>query len=299
MSTRITNNMVARNVLADLNATYERLDRTRAKASSGKELTRPSDNPYATARALGMRESLDGTRQHQRNVQDAAGWQAATEQALNQMTEVVQRARELTVQGATDTAGPTARAAIAAEIDELVEELKEHGNATYAGRYVFGGTLTTQPPYAPGATDTYGGDTQTIAREIGPGVALQINLTGDRVLGSGGGDNKLLSVLRNIATHLRAGDSASLRSVDIGALEANLDSLMDVRAENGAKTNRLESALTRLSEFEETTIRQLSETEDADFAKTMVEYSTQQAAYQAALKAGANIVQASLMDFLR
>ncbi len=299
MSARITNSMVARNVLADLNATYERLDRTRAKASSGKELTRPSDNPYAAARALGMRESLDGTRQHQRNVQHAVGWQAATEQALNQMTEVVQRARELTVQGSTDTAGPTARAAIAAEIDELVEELKEHGNATYAGRYVFGGTLTTQPPYAPGATDTYGGDTETIAREIGPGVALTINLTGDRVLGSGGGDNKLLSVLRNVAAHLRAGDAASLRGTDIGALEANLDSLMDVRAENGAKTNRLDSALARLSEFEETTIRQLSETEDADFAKTMVEYSTQQAAYQAALKAGANIVQASLMDFLR
>lgn len=299
MSTRITNSMVSRNVLADLNATYERLDRTRMKASSGKEINRPSDNPYGTARALAMRESLDGTRQHQRNIQDAAGWQASTEQALARMTEVVQRARDLTIQGATDTSGPTARTAIAAELDQLVEELKEHGNATYAGRYVFGGTLTTQPPYAPGATDTYGGDTQTIAREIGPGVALQINLTGDRVLGSGGGDNKLLSVLRNIATHLRAGDSASLRSVDIGALEANLDSLMDVRAENGAKTNRLESALTRLSEFEETTIRQLSETEDADFAKTMIEYSTQQAAYQAALKAGASIVQASLMDFLR
>ncbi len=299
MSTRITNTMVARNVLADLNATYDRLDRTRAKASSGKEITRPSDNPYATARALGMRESLEGTRQNQRNVQDAAGWQAATEQALAQMTDVVQRARDLTVQGATDTASPTARAAIAAEIDELVEELKEHGNATYAGRYVFGGTLTTQPPYATGAVDAYGGDTQTIAREIGPGVAITINLTGDRVLGSGGGDNKLLAVLRNVAAHLRAGDSASLRNTDIAALEANLDALMDVRAENGARTNRLESALDRLAEYEETTIRQLSETEDADFAKTMVEYSTQQAAYQAALKAGANIVQASLMDFLR
>ncbi len=146
MSTRITNSMVSRNVLADLNATYERLDRTRMKASSGKEINRPSDNPYGTARALAMRESLDGTRQHQRNIQDAAGWQASTEQALARMTEVVQRARDLTIQGATDTSGPTARTAIAAELDQLVEELKEHGNATYAGRYVFGGTETTRPP---------------------------------------------------------------------------------------------------------------------------------------------------------
>ena len=299
MSTRITNSMVSRNVLADLNATYERLDRTRMKASSGKEINRPSDNPYGTARALAMRESLDGTRQHQRNIQDAAGWQASTEQALARMTEVVQRARDLTIKGATDTSGPTARTAIAAEIDQLVEELKEHGNATYAGRYVFGGTETTRPPYVLGPVDAYAGDAGTIAREIGPGVSLAINLTGERVLGSGGADGKLIGVLRTVAAHLRSGDATALRTSDIGALEANLDALMDVRAENGAKTNRLEGALSRLSEFEETTIRQLSETEDADFAKTMIEYSTQQAAYQAALKAGASIVQASLMDFLR
>ena len=61
----------------------------------------------------------------------------------------------------------------------------------------------------------------------------------------------------------------------------------------------LESALSRLSEVEESTLTQLSETEDADMAKTLIDFSSQQAAYQAALKAGANIVQSSLMDFLR
>ena len=51
--------------------------------------------------------------------------------------------------------------------------------------------------------------------------------------------------------------------------------------------------------MEETTIKQLSDTEDADIAKTIIELNSQQAAYQAALRAGASIVQASLMDFLR
>ena len=299
MSTRITNSMISRNVLADLNATYERLDRTRMKASSGKEINRPSDNPYGTARALAMRESLDGTRQHQRNANDALGWQQATESALDKMNEVVKLTRDLVVQGGNDTVDPVSRNAIAAQIDQLAQELKQHANTTYAGRYVFGGTETTTPPYALGPADAYGGNTQTIAREIGPGVSVAINLAGDRVIGSGGGDGKLLDVLRTVAAHLRSGDGAALRGADLRALDAGLDGLLGVRAENGAVTNRLESAVSRLAEFEETTIRQLSETEDADFAKTMVEYSTQQAAYQAALKAGASIVQASLMDFLR
>ena len=45
--------------------------------------------------------------------------------------------------------------------------------------------------------------------------------------------------------------------------------------------------------------KQLSDTEDADIAKTMIDFNSQSAAYQASLRAGANIVQASLMDFLR
>ncbi|CAA9471081.1 MAG: hypothetical protein AVDCRST_MAG30-111 [uncultured Solirubrobacteraceae bacterium] len=299
MSTRITNSMISRNVLADLNRTYEQLDRTRMKASSGKEITRPSDNPYGTARALAMRESLDGTRQHQRNAHDALGWQQATESALDKMNEVAKLTRDLVVQGSSDTVDRVSRIAIAAQIDELAQELKMHANTTYAGRFVFGGTETMTPPYALGAPDGYGGNTQTIAREIGPGVSVAINVSGDRVIGSGGGDGKLLDVLRTVAAHLRAGDGAALRGTDLRALDDGIDGLLLVRAENGATTNRVESAVSRLAEFEESTIRQLSETEDADFAKTMVEYSTQQAAYQAALKAGAGIVQASLMDFLR
>ena len=51
--------------------------------------------------------------------------------------------------------------------------------------------------------------------------------------------------------------------------------------------------------MEEATLGQLSETEDADIAKTLIDFNSQQAAYQAALKAGASIVQVSLMDFLR
>ena len=86
---------------------------------------------------------------------------------------------------------------------------------------------------------------------------------------------------------------------DIQLLEDKADEVLGVRALNGAKQNRLDAALSRLTEVEGATLQQLSDTEDVDIAKAMIEFSSQQAAYQAALKAGANIVQASLMDFLR
>jgi flagellar hook-associated protein 3 FlgL len=301
VSTRITTGMVQRNVLADLNRVNDSLTRTHMKISSGKEITRPSDDPFNAARALHRRESLEGTQQFQRNVADARSWQEISEQALSKVTDSVSRVKELLVQGGSETLDQAGRDGIKAEIDQLLEGIKQEANASIGGRYVFGGTKTDVPPYQAGANDAYQGNTDPIVRALGPGVSLPINVTGESFLGNGqaSADNKLLHVLRDISDHLAAGDTASLRGTDLTRLDGNLDQLLGVRAGNGALSNRLEAAGERLDQLEETTTQELSDIQDADIAKTMIDFNSQSAAYQAALKAGANIIQPSLMDFLR
>jgi flagellar hook-associated protein 3 FlgL len=295
---RITTSMLQRNMLADINRSTERLSRTQSKMSSGKEITRPSDDPAGASKALVLRESIKGTQQHQRNVQDGTSWADATEAALSSMTDVVHRAHELVIQGASEGTDAETRKAIAQEIDQLAGSLKEQANTQYAGRYLFSGTATGTAPY--GSGDTYAGNSGQIAREIGTGVSVSINTTADGILGSGqaAGDDKLLDTLLDIRDHLVSGDTTSLQGTDINRLDTGLSTLMTARATNGALTNRLESASSRLDAIEELSTKGLSDVEDADMAKTMIDYSTQSAAYQAALKAGANIVQSSLMDFL-
>jgi flagellar hook-associated protein 3 FlgL len=115
------------------------------------------------------------------------------------------------------------------------------------------------------------------------------------------GDGGVISVLRTISQHLRSGsatDADSLRTTDLSSLDASLDTISSARAVNGATTNRLTSASDRLSQIEQSTTSLLSDTQDADMAKTMIDFSMQQTVYQSALRAGANIVQASLLDFL-
>jgi flagellar hook-associated protein 3 FlgL len=301
VSTRITTSMVQRNVLADLNAATDRLTRTQEKAASGKQITRPSDDPFETSRALAIRTSMAQTQQFQRTISDARGWQEASEEALDTITKDVQRAQALVTQAGSETTDQEGRDSILAEIQQLTEGIKQEANASYRGRYIFAGTKTNAAPYQSGATDTYGGDQVGIARAVGPGVSLQINILGDSVLGNGqaAGDNKLLNVLRDVADHLQAGDTASLRGTDLTRLSTNLDSLLGVRADNGSLSNRLEAADGRLAQIEEQQTSLLSDTEDADIAKTLIDFNSQSAAYQAALKAGANIMQPSLMDFLR
>ena len=308
MNTRITSGMVRRHVLSDLNAVSAKLTKSQMKAASGKEITRPSDDPFDASRAMALRQTLAATKQYQRNAQDAVGWQEATEQALGQITDAVHRARELLVQGATGSTDDTSREAIAIELEQLIDGIKQNANATYRGEHVFAGSETSSPPYLQGPGDNYLGDeaglnplVPGVLRELGPGVTLSINTVGREFLGDGqsGDDGKLLDVLRDTVAHLRTGDTDALRGTDLDRLDDNLESLLEVRARNGARSNRLDSALSRLAEVEEATIRQLSETEDADIAETLIELNSQQAAYQAALRSGAALTQSSLMDFLR
>jgi flagellar hook-associated protein 3 FlgL len=303
MAGRITNGMLNRSVLSDLNEITARMAATQRMLSSGRQLTRTSDDPFAASRSLTLRSELEGQRQHQRNVEDAIGWENATDVALSHIGDVVQRARELTVAGGNDAAGQPARVLMATEIDQLIETVKQEASAAYGGRYIFSGTRTDVRPYAPGS-DAYQGDGVTIAREIGPGVSIGVNVIASDILGDGqaAADGRLLDTLRGIADHLRGGtpaDADALRSSDLRALDTNLDALSRLRATVGTTTTRLATAADRLSQLEESTTKLLSDVEDADMAKAMLDYSTQQTVYQAALRAGASIVQPSLLDFLR
>jgi flagellar hook-associated protein 3 FlgL len=167
---------------------------------------------------------------------------------------------------------------------------------------VLAGQDTGDPPYTPGGGDAYDGDTRLIARQIGPGVSVQINTNASDLLGTGGGDTKLIDNLRNIAAHLRSGtvaDRNALRNGDLKALSTNHDELNKARATLGAVQSRLDSAKSRLADVEMTTTQLLANTEDTDLAKAILELTNQQNVYSAALRSGASLIQPSLLDFLR
>lgn len=302
MSYRITSGMMNRTVLGDLQSSSARLTRTYERMSSGMQITRPSDDPYGTTRAMDLRAELSQIAQSQRNVQDAQGWQRTTDSALQGMTDMVQRARVLLVGGGNDAGGQSARDAAAAEIDQLIRSVKTSANSTYAGVPIFAGSSAALP-YAVDGADTFTGNTGSIVRTVGAGVDVQVNVDlAGRVTGNGGGDGKLLDALRTISAHLKGGtaaDATALRTTDLKALDAQINALGGLRAEVGAAGNRITAAADRLAELEENANEQRSNVEEADAASTMITYATQQASYQAALKAGAGIMQSSLLDFLR
>ena len=298
---RITEGIISGRNLADLQRANAAVAKASQQVSTGNRLSRPSDDPQAVQKALNLRGDLAATAQYMDTASASQGWAQATDDALSDINDVLQRAREAVVQGGNGTMSQKDRNDIATQIDQLIGQAKASGNATFDGQYIFAGQKTDTAPYDPDGADTYNGDTGSIVRTIGPGVSVQLNGSMGSVLGNGS-DGKALRVLRDIAAHLRGGtaaDTNALRTTDLSAIDASMADVSTARAEAGALSNRLTTAANRLTDLQTSTEKVRSGVEYVDLAEAISTLSSQQAVYQAALQAtGSSLSQRTLMDFL-
>lgn len=302
---RVTQQMTASNLLANINQSLDRLNTTQLELSTGKKINQPSDDPYGTSLTLQLNNQISNLTSYSNNVTDGTGWAQAGNAALSDITNAVQRIRELVVQASNGSQNQTGMSADAAEVNQLIDQIKQDANTQYNGQYIFAGAATGTEPYQAGSNDAYAGDTGQVTRQIGPNTSLAVNANLSGVLGTGqttsgqpAGDGKLLNTLRNIANDMQSGNASALSGTDLGQLDTNLGSLTGLTADLGATTDRLQMAASRIQTLQASDTQSLSNTQDADMAQTEVDFSTQQAALTAALQAGAKIVQQSLMDFL-
>jgi flagellar hook-associated protein 3 FlgL len=304
MSERITPAMVTSATLNDLNASLGSLTRTTDELSSGKTILEPSDNPYGASQVIDLQSQLDGLSSYESNAQDGISWENTASTAMSSMGQVAQRVRELLVQGANGTYNQGDLETMALQVEQLTESLKQDANTQYAGQYVFSGTATTTAPYEQGAGDEYQGNAETVSRAVGPGATITITTNISTLLGNGEAseDGKLLDTLRTIAKNMRAGTAEgqeALGTTDLKSLEGNINTLTQLQAAAGSATDQLQTALTRNEDLQSSISQALSNTDDTNVAAASIAYANEQAAYEAALRAAASIVQESLLNFLQ
>ncbi|MGI6143945.1 MAG: flagellar hook-associated protein FlgL [bacterium] len=293
---RVTNSMLINNFLRNLNNNLARLERTQNRLATGKRISRPSDDPSGLAYSMGLRANLAALERYEKNVDTAQSWLEATDSALDSATNILHRAKELAVYGASETLDEQSREALAEEVGQLLEEMRQVANTNFAGRYIFAGNKTLEEPY-PSSTDfSYMGTETERQVEIGVNIVIPYSVTGDRVFGDG--DTGILKTLQELQGALDGtGELAPGDLLD--DLDAGLDHILSIRAEVGARVNRLELVNNRLEDTHFSYTRLLSETENADIAETIIELKAQENVYLASLGAGARIIQPSLLDFLR
>ncbi|MGI6235818.1 MAG: flagellar hook-associated protein FlgL, partial [Christensenellales bacterium] len=184
---RVTNNMMVNNLMRNLYKNYTKMDRAQQMLSSQKKFLRPSDDPIGVTRSLRLTTEILNMEQYKRNVDDSDSWIQSSEQVINNMMSVMQRIRELTVQGANEPYSQDDRKKIADEIRELKEQLIGLGNTAYAGSYLFSGYKTDKPLLNKDGTYDLDGGILSIAENIEVNVGISdrmgINFIGQRLFG--------------------------------------------------------------------------------------------------------------------
>lgn len=140
---RITNKIMQRNNLSNINTNKVNEDRLSNQMSTEKKINRPSDDPVVAIRALRLRSSVsEVTQYYSRNIPDAESWINVTEDALNNLTQILTNLITQCNKGANNYLETSDREIILKQIKSLAEEIYATGDADYAGRYVFTGYRT-------------------------------------------------------------------------------------------------------------------------------------------------------------
>lgn len=298
---RVTNQGLLHNYLSNLNRNLTYLSKFQNQLSSGKEIHRPSDDPFGSTRVMSLRSSLAQNKQYLRNIEDSMGWIDMTDTALGNMGDILTRIKELSIQGFSGTMAENDRHAVEVEVKQLIDQLAQIGNTKYDGKYIFAGSATTQRPFSVnGDMLSYNGTDRVLEREISERVSLVINIPGNwinegRFVGELTED--LASTLNKLVSALATTEENDESHIE--KLEEHIDNILALRAEMGAKYNRLEAAKHKNEEETLNMTELLSKTEDIDFAGKIMEYMTLQNVYMASLSTGAKIMMPTLLDFLR
>lgn len=277
----INNNLAANNSYRNLNATQTDLSKSLEKLSTGLRINRAADDAAGLSISEGLKSQVTGSAQASRNAQDGISVIQTTEGALTEVHSILQRMRDLAVQGANDTNNDDARAAIKKEADSLGEEM---GRLTEATNFngidlLKGGSLSIQV----GAGSVAANDQITVTlADVATDVA---GLSG--AAGAGAVDFDVTD--------------ATTAATTIASIDDAIKAISTSRSDLGASQNRLEHAVKSLNVAGENLQAAQSRIADVDMAQEMVKFTKANILSQAgtAMLAQANQSSQGVLSLLR
>ncbi len=292
-------------LLRNLDEMRGRMRAAQEKLSSGKELTRPSQDPPRAAEILSIRRELESVEQYGRNagsaIQLLEGALAATQRLQDLLGEAA-----VTAVAARSPRGPDTTVILTGKFESLLEGLVDGANVKDGERYLFSGYKTRTAAFAAttGVTAggaqgitavSYGGDSSRTTFALSDGLSVEVGIPGTSLSDSGGGDLFLgVMALRDaVATDNDAALAAAESDV-----ARHLGGLTRAEAELGQALARAREAGGRYEAQKLDTLERISTREDADIAGVIVDLEAQRVLLDAALRAFVSVDAESLFDRL-
>ncbi len=193
---RVSSQTLSQSWLAATRRSQADLLRTQLQVATGKNILSPADDPEGAMRILGLTQAMDRVAVHQDHAEAARRRLSLEEQALAQVSGVLDRMRELSIRASSPALDDAGRAGLATEVRALQDQMLQLANSQDGrGEYLFAGTRVTTEPFTVAAGQVgYQGDQGTRRLEIGDGRYLEDGEPGDRVFMAVPGGNGRFAV---------------------------------------------------------------------------------------------------------
>lgn len=288
---RVTQRSQTAATMRGLEASLGRAQRLQEQLSSGRQVSKPSDDPSAAVSAMKLRSQRSANEQYLRNIQNVQGRLNVTDGALQDLSAQVRKVQELVISARNPAQSPSALSAIATELDQIRSGVIDTYNTRWLDRPVFGGTVPGTVAVDPDGT--YVGNDVGMEARVSRAVAIRVDVTG-----TSAGADELPALIAQAAENVLADDKTAL-GADLTQLDAVLSKVLTVLGDIGARAGQLEKTEAAVDSERLDFTARISENEEIDLPKTIMELNAAKVAYEASLGAAAKIMQTSLLDFLR
>jgi flagellar hook-associated protein 3 FlgL len=290
---RITQSEISRNFLADLGSLNGDLASLSRQVSSGKRLTDHKDSPAGSAELVFVAKSEGEIDQYRFNSDAGTLYLGVADSTLNEVNNLFTSVYAKGSQAASESINDDARAALAQEVRSLREQIVSLANSQVNGRYLFAGSAGSSAPFSlEGDAVVYNGDDAASSIRVDAGLDVPMSFAGSEVF------NSVFGVIDALLAGIGSNDVAAIKE-SLEEFSSALSGLSQVRGRIGAHMGTLESVKARLDTRETSLKEQRSRIEDADMAQAVVQLNQTQTALDAAMSAGASVLQQSnLFDIL-
>jgi flagellin len=252
MGLRINTNIPALVAQRNMRSTRAIMDRTLERLASGSRINHAADDAAGLAISESLRAQIRGLTQAERNSQDGVSLVQVAESALGEISNILIRLRELGVQSASDTVGPTERGFLDREYQQMLEEIDRISNSTE-----FNGV-----PLLNGTASNF---------EVQVGTRNDPNIDRIKLFDSTSADVNVIALGLNLTSV--AEKTNAQNSLD--AIDKALQTVTGTRASFGAIQNRIQSVISNIQVSKENLSAANSRIRDADFAEETSELTKQ------------------------
>ena len=276
-----------RRLMDNLQKLYDAQERI----ATGKKLRRPGDDPAAFSKVLSHKSVRETMRQYERNISFGRGYLAEAESSLTSVANLLTRAKELAMRGASGGLDAETLTGLTAEVTGIYEQIVSLANARWSGggsqgsRYIFSGYKSDTPAF--NEAGIYQGDEGEYQVEVSSGESITIGMAGGRVFQE---DVDTFAVLEALRASLETGDTDGVQAT-LDDLDRAIVQVTRHLAEIGSRVNRLDQTEARMDEIAVSLETLVSGEEDTDLIQAASALSFYQSVLEATVLSSRQIFQ--------